>query len=288
YKTLKTPRNLEKKSLCTSFPVQTVSKIAPSLTQQQKLNFSILLTNTNFRSNLYRLLHCLTMQSFSGLFLVTIPYCFHFSLDQIVIGFNGGKDCTALLHLVYAVLQKRCPSRTTVSLPRLFASATGSSNFDHSAGLIVFEGPIKSSLVRLNKAFPHIRAVFMGTRITDPRAGKLHFIHLYHLTPMVMTDPDWPQLMRVNPLLHWTYSDVWKFLRSLSLPYCNLYDVGYTSLGSMEDTHPNPSLRYVTESGLTEYRPAYLLSDFHLERSGRRKPEAKPTISESESKTKRS
>ncbi|TPP67548.1 Molybdopterin-binding protein [Fasciola gigantica] len=115
----------------------------------------------------------------------------------------------------------------------------------------------------------------MGTRITDPRAA--------HLTPMAMTDSDWPQLMRVNPLLHWTYSDVWNFLRSLSIPYCSLYDVGYTSIGSMEDTHPNPSLRYVTDSGLTEYHPAYILSDFHLERSGRRKPNPMPCEAKPES-----
>lgn len=57
---------------------------------------------------------------------------------------------------------------------------------------------------------------------------------------------------------------------------CFYLPFSYTSIGSMEDTHPNPSLRYVTDSGLTEYRPAYALSDFHLERSGRRRPNPVP------------
>ncbi|KAF5397522.1 FAD synthase [Paragonimus heterotremus] len=102
----------------------------------------------------------------------------------------------------------------------------------------------------------------MGTRLSDPKAADL--------TPMIMTDPGWPQILRINPLLDWTYADVWTFIRKLSLPYCSLYDVGYTSIGSMEDTHPNPKLRHITESGRIEYHPAYTLTDLNSERFGRR------------------
>lgn len=33
------------------------------------------------------------------------------------------------------------------------------------------------------------------------------------------------------PIVHWTTEDVWEFLRSYSVPYCALYDEGWTRLG---------------------------------------------------------
>lgn len=46
-----------------------------------------------------------------------------------------------------------------------------------------------------------VKAILMGTRRTDP-----HSEDLGHFSP---TDPDWPQFMRVNPVIDWHYADVW-------------------------------------------------------------------------------
>lgn len=71
--------------------------------------------------------------------------------------------------------------------------------------------------------------------------------------------------MRVNPILDWDYHDVWDFLQAASLPYCKLYDEGYTSVGSIKNTVPNSAL--MREDGT--YAPAHLLPDARLERAGR-------------------
>ena len=80
----------------------------------------------------------------------------------------------------------------------------------------------------------------------------------------------------VNPILDWDYGHVWHFLRLFQLPYCSLYDVGYTSLGKQSDTRPNPALWHPKEGAGNspsalhgEYLPAYRLTDVSQERAGR-------------------
>ncbi|GFP90772.1 probable fad synthase [Phtheirospermum japonicum] len=120
----------------------------------------------------------------------------------------------------------------------------------------------KSGLEALFKSNP-IRAIFLGVRIGDPTAvGQEQF------SP---SSPGWPPFMRVNPILDWSYRDIWAFLLTSKVQYCSLYDQGYTSIGSIHDTVPNALLRHdkTDNNSEEEYRPAYLLPDGRLERAGR-------------------
>lgn len=114
----------------------------------------------------------------------------------------------------------------------------------------------------------HVRAVFMGVRGGDP-----HTENLEHFSP---STAGWPPFLRVNPILRWTYGDVWSFMRECELEYCSLYDHGYTSLGNIFDTVQNPALwcsEGTGENGKAGgyYLPAYKLQDGTSERSGRQK-----------------
>jgi hypothetical protein len=60
-----------------------------------------------------------------------------------------------------------------------------------------------------------------------------------------------------------------QFTRHLKIPYCSLYDMGYTSLGGTTDTHPNPALKAEAEGERKKFRPAYELMEDHAERLGR-------------------
>jgi len=67
---------------------------------------------------------------------------------------------------------------------------------------------------------------------------------------------------------------VWEFLRTFDLPYCHLYDEGYTSLGEMDNTVKNPHLRVakINEEGeeIESFLPAFMLKDDEYERESRR------------------
>ncbi|KAJ9613391.1 3'-phosphoadenosine 5'-phosphosulfate sulfotransferase [Cladophialophora chaetospira] len=136
---------------------------------------------------------------------------------------------------------------------------------------------------------PSVRAIFVGTRRTDPHGG-----HLTHFDP---TDHNWPDFMRVHPVIDWHLSEIWCFLRSPfltdlgesekegngvadgesdgfgrgkgGLRYCAMYDEGYTSLGGINDTVRNPKLKYIDEDGRERYKPAYEMTWDEGERLGR-------------------
>lgn len=110
-------------------------------------------------------------------------------------------------------------------------------------------------------------------------------------------------LLFTSSYLNREYGHVWHFLRTFNLSYCSLYDQGYTSLGKKSQTFPNPALLRKTpivaidnsvtgesdsRSTATEYWPAYMLSDWTLERAGRANSVSlKPASSKSEDETTR-
>ncbi|KAI3555215.1 phosphoadenosine phosphosulfate reductase [Colletotrichum abscissum] len=207
-----------------------------------------------------------------------------YSLEQISISYNGGKDCLVLLIILLAALARRYPS-----LPK--ASQTNGSNGTTSfppefqAVYIVSKHPfaevddfvettsaeyhldvkryamsMKDGLEAYLADRPTVKAIFVGTRRTDPHGEKL--------TDFDPTDSGWPAFMRVHPVIDWHYGSLPTFIRHLEIPYCPLYDQGYTSLGGTQDTHPNPQLKTEGQNG-AGFRPAYELTEDDEERLGR-------------------
>ncbi|XP_066992210.2 FAD synthase isoform X2 [Anabrus simplex] len=204
--------------------------------------------------------------------LKVLTDCFErFSAREVFISFNGGKDCTVLLHLACAVLWSQQPQERENRLQALYIRYNDpfpevekfieETVVRYNLELKVVPSPIKTALEVVLDERPDLKAVLMGTRRTDPYADTLQSFQ--------MTDSGWPQVMRVNPLLDWDYQDVWGFLQLLGIPYCSLYDDGYTSIGSRHNTTPNPQLKYTDSSGETRYQPAFMLQDGAAERSGR-------------------
>lgn len=197
-----------------------------------------------------------------------------YRVDQLIFCFNGGKDCTVLLDL----LMRYCRSQGIASkdIPMLYIESDDSFvEIDefvahcvevYDVQLIKYKDSLKLALTHMTEDMPLIKAVFVGSRNTDP--------YCEHLQPMQKTDNDWPDMMRLNPLLEWSYHDIWHYIHMYKVPYCSLYAQGYTSIGHKSNTLPNPHLKRscnsnsdTTDSGC--FKPAWELVDPTKERAGR-------------------
>lgn len=200
-------------------------------------------------------------------FSVLQKVCVMYSYDEVCLAFNGGKDCTVLVEVFKKVLKQNNGDISKFLLlnivtgdmfPQLenFIQQTSVSN---KMKVVTLNGTIKEALTHFKHLYPKMKAILAGTRSIDPYSDTLHAFQT--------TDRDWPNYMRVMPILNWNYKDIWSFIWEERVQYCVLYDQGYTSLGDMRTTVQNSALKI---TGSNEYRPAYLLEDVKLERDGRK------------------
>ena len=192
-----------------------------------------------------------------------------FGPSSVVISFNGGKDACVILYLLVAALKREdClgdlgkdfkiiyfDNEHEFEEVRKFLSnvrkVLGVDFVEFKSGRNFKDG--MQELVDVH----NVKAVIMGTREGDPFTQDAE-----HFQP---SSSNWPAFMRVNPILKWSYEQVWSFLRQGNLPYCVLYDEGYTSIGNIKNTIKNPALK--KDDGT--YLPAYRLTDGALERDSR-------------------
>ncbi|KAJ5371435.1 FAD synthase [Penicillium cataractarum] len=232
-----------------------------------------------------------------------------YKFSELSVSYNGGKDCLVMLILFLAGLHPHLSAAQSNQPTTQSESVTSTSNANEENASSISEIPaiyalppdpfpavedfvvtsaqayhlqitkyttappattLRSSFEDYLSRHPSIRAIFVGTRRTDPHGAKL--------THFDRTDQGWPDFMRVHPVIDWHYAEIWAFIRHLDLAYCCLYDMGYTSLGGTSDTHPNPKLRRASETGdgsVAEaegdggYLPAYELTQDLEERLGR-------------------
>lgn len=199
---------------------------------------------------------------------------------MLLSSYNGGKDADVIMHLLRAVTAKYAADNNVQCKPKLVYFAI-EDEFDevlqhiaHTKDLYdldieeykcgIVEGlkrHVDSMQVKSSPAF------ILGTRKGDPNCGSQETF-----SPASAWMP--VAFMRVNPILMWDYGHVWHYLRTFNLPYCKLYDQGYTSLGKKSLTMPNPALQRKimhrdNSNRVKMYWPAYMLSDWRLERAGR-------------------
>ncbi|KAI9872189.1 MAG: 3'-phosphoadenosine 5'-phosphosulfate sulfotransferase [Pleopsidium flavum] len=148
------------------------------------------------------------------------------SFDELSLSYNGGKDCLVLLILFLVALH----THSTRPPPRLqsvyivsahpFAEVESfvvTSATTYHLDLARYAKPMKAAFADYLHEKRHVKAIFVGTRRTDPHGGELTFFDA--------TDRGWPSFMRVHPVIDWHYAEIW----SVSNPPC-LFEKGFCEL----------------------------------------------------------
>ncbi len=76
-----------------------------------------------------------------------------------------------------------------------------SSAAEYRLDLARYAMPMKGAFAQYLKDKTSVKAIFVGTRRTDPH-GQL-------LTHFDVTDQGWPSFMRVHPMIDWQYVEIW-------------------------------------------------------------------------------
>jgi len=193
-----------------------------------------------------------------------------YDISELAVSYNGGKNCLVLLVLFLGALGRRLSQQQNQrgilslethdnlepefevevdSIPAIYVRPTDPfpavedfvMNSAKTYGLSLTDFTIGSSNTTLRDVFEsylseqsEIRAILVNTRRSDPHGEKLSHFN--------QTDQGWPDFVRVHPVIDWSYTEIWAFIRHLGLEYCSLYNEGYTSLGGTSHTQPNPKL----------------------------------------------
>ncbi|SCU80492.1 LADA_0B07800g1_1 [Lachancea dasiensis] len=180
---------------------------------------------------------------------------------KLSFSYNGGKDCQVLLILYLSCLWEFFAESVGSSqypaqyhqfplrfLPTVYINQTETfTTLENSIEstrkryfLSVYESPQnQTSMPEAFKKFldvhPQTEAIVIGIRHTDPFGSDLDCVQ--------KTDKNWPTFMRIQPLLHWKLANVWSLLLYSNEEICGLYETGFTSIGSINSTVPNPFLK---------------------------------------------
>ncbi len=133
------------------------------------------------------------------------------NIDKLGVSFNGGKDATIVLFLLFYIISTYPEADQQILRKRLlFIYFVDTKAFP---AMIEYMSDIQQQFhieyINYDCGYKdgmsdavytrNMRAILMGVRTGDPYTE-----HAEHFTP---SSPDWPPFMRIYPLFHWKYTE---------------------------------------------------------------------------------
>ncbi len=170
--------------------------------------------------------------------------------ENVGIAWTGGKDSTILLHLVKSAHNGDIPLRvinidTSVKFKEIYDFRDRLSK-EWDLNLIILKHPEAQEVIGKAKD-PGECCYLLKTKVLEEGIKE-------HGIEALMTAIRWDEQearkdekyfseredhVRINPILHFMEKDIWEYIRRNNVPYCELYDKGYRSLGCAPCTSPS-------------------------------------------------
>lgn len=173
--------------------------------------------------------------------------------QQIVVAWTGGKDSTVILDIIRRTFGNVVPFRvmfndSTIEFPEIYNFVK---KYEKEWNLdLLWIKHLKEDLVAYKKG-ENAEQKMEVMRIAKINVIN-HVISEYDVKAFI-SGIRWdehearskekffsprPTHMRVHPILQFTLDDIWKYIKMHNVPYVDLYDKGYKSLGEAPFTHP--------------------------------------------------
>lgn len=206
--------------------------------------------------------------------------------DGYHLAFSGGKDSVTILALadMSGVKYDAHFALTTVDPPELVQFVKSQDNVqihrprETMWQLIIRKKVPPTRLMRyccseLKEIHGNNRTVITGIRWAESKARKSRAIAeiqrkkkadsimLYNDNDMsrrIMENCQIKGKRIINPIIDWTTGDVWEFLTGFGIPYCGLYDEGFSRLGCIGCPLASTPIRYFEFARWPKYQNAYI------------------------------
>jgi phosphoadenosine phosphosulfate reductase len=173
-----------------------------------------------------------------------------FGRENIAVAFTGGKDSSTLLHLVKTAYNGTVPFKvfnidTSLKFKEIYEIRDRiAREWNLDMVILRHENPrkvleevkdsaeccslLKSGVLNEGIKKHNIKALMTAIRWDEQeaRADEQYF-------------SERPDHTRVHPILHFMEKDIWEYIKKHTIPYCELYNKGYRSLGCEPCTEPS-------------------------------------------------